>query len=66
MPKYITNDLFTIRKISPKLLDIFLNTIIGFEPQGWLRLQKRGEQWVQTSGTKVPPWKFKNIIENIK
>ena len=64
--RYVTNELFTIRKITPKLLDIFLNSITGFEPAGWLRLQKRGLVWVQTAGAKVPGWKFKNIIESIK
>jgi hypothetical protein len=70
-PKYTTNNLFTIRKISPKLLDIFLNEtssksgIVGFEPQGWLRLQKRGLVWVQTAGAKIPSWKFKFITEEL-
>jgi hypothetical protein len=64
--RYVTNELFTIRKISPKLLDIFLNHVVGFEPQGWLRLQKRGLVWVQTAGAKIPSWKFKSIVENIK
>lgn len=57
-----------IKLITKKLIDIFLNTNTsptGWEPSCWLRLQKRGEVWVQIAGIRLPPWRYKLITENI-
>lgn len=55
--------------INPKLCDVFLdmNTFpTGYEESCWLRLQKRGNQWLQVKGIKIPSWKFKMITEELK
>ena len=58
-----------IKKINNKLVDVFLNINTqptGFEPNCWLRLQKRGENWVQIAGIKLPSWQFKKLIGELK
>ena len=50
--------------ISKNMVDVFLNTNTsptGFEPSCWIRLQKRGTQWVQIAGIKLASWKFKEL-----
>ena len=52
--------------INKKMVDLWLNMEThptGFEPNCWLRLQKRNEHWVQIAGIKILPWKFKQITE---
>jgi len=50
--------------LSPKMVDVFLNqdtSPTGYEESCWLRLQKRGEFWLQIAGIKLPSWKFKQL-----
>ena len=54
--------------LSPKMVDVFLNqdtSPTGYEESCWLRLQKRGELWLQIGGIKVPSWKFKQITTGL-
>ena len=55
--------------ITPKLVDIFLDmetSPTGYEESCWLRLQKRGQQWIQLKGIKIPSYKFRMITEELK
>jgi len=55
--------------INKKLVDVFLDMNTqptGFEPECWLRLQKRGTSWIQLGGIKIPSWRFKMITEELK
>lgn len=57
-----------IKPINKNLIDVFLdmNTYpTGWEPSCWLRLQKRGTNWIQLGGIKLPSWKFKMITEEL-
>lgn len=53
--------------ITKNLVDVFLTPEkhhkTGYEKELWLRLQKRGEQWIQVAGVKIPSWKYKQITE---
>jgi len=59
-----------VKKITNHLVDIFVDTTnpfpTGFEPNSWLRLQKRPHGWVQVAGVRLPAWQFKKITEQLK
>jgi hypothetical protein len=58
-----------VKHVTNKLIDIFLNGNTfptGFEASQWLRLQKRGDNWVQIGGVRLPSWQFKKIVGEIK
>lgn len=58
-----------IHRVTAKIVDIFLNLNTyptGYEESCWLRLQKKGTNWIQTNGIKIPSWKFKQITEELK
>lgn len=58
-----------IKYINKNLVDVFLDMNIyptGWEPSCWLRLQKRGNTWIQLGGIKLPSWKFKQLTKELK
>jgi hypothetical protein len=58
-----------IKKVTNKIIDVFLDldtSPTGFEPTCWLRLQKRGDTWVQIQGVRLPSWQFKKVIGDLK
>lgn len=58
-----------IHKINNNLIDVFIdkNTFpTGYEESCWIRLQKKLSNWIQIKGTKVPSWKFKQVLSEVE
>lgn len=58
-----------VKKVNKHLVDVFvdLHTFpTGFEPSCWLRLAKRGNNWVQVDGIRLLSWQFKKLIGELK